>query len=89
MENSEGPLAGRVAVAIGVGRRAGIGFAVAANLVAAGAPVLVHSWSPHDAEQPWGADPVGDAGIVDLLGSEGPGCATSPPTSPSRGRTPG
>lgn len=54
----------------GVSRRAGIGFAVARELLAAGASVLTHSWSPHDAEQPWGADPVGDAGIVELLGGE-------------------
>ncbi len=58
-------------VVTGVSRRAGIGFAVAAELLAAGASVLVHSWSPHDANQPWGADPVGDAGIVELLGGEG------------------
>lgn len=64
-------LAGRVAVVTGVSRRAGIGFAVARELLAAGASVLVHSWSPHDAEQPWGTDPVGDAGIVELLGGEG------------------
>lgn len=67
---SGGSLAGRVAVVTGVSRRAGIGFAVAKELLAAGASVLVHSWSPHDAEQPWGTDPVGEAGIVDLLGGE-------------------
>jgi 3-oxoacyl-[acyl-carrier protein] reductase len=64
-------LEGRVALVTGVSRRAGIGFAVAADLLAAGASVLVHSWSPHDAEQPWGADPVGDAGIVESLGGKG------------------
>lgn len=64
--------AGRVAVVTGVSRRAGIGFAVAAELLAAGASVLAHSWAPHDAEQPWGADPLGDEGIVELLGGEGP-----------------
>ncbi|WP_285486409.1 SDR family oxidoreductase [Amycolatopsis taiwanensis] len=69
---SRGSLEGRVAVVTGVSRRAGIGFAVAADLLAAGASVLVHSWSPHDAEQPWGADPGGDAGIVEALGGEGP-----------------
>jgi 3-oxoacyl-[acyl-carrier protein] reductase len=71
-DHSRGPLAGRVAVVTGVSRRAGIGFAVAADLLAAGASVLVHSWSPHDAEQPWGADPVGDAGVVAALGGTGP-----------------
>lgn len=65
-------LTGRVAVVTGVSRRAGIGFAVARELLAAGASVLVHSWSPADAEQPWGADPAGDAGIVELLGGAGP-----------------
>ncbi|MGW4371447.1 SDR family oxidoreductase [Nocardia takedensis] len=69
-EQSGGPLAGRVAVVTGVSRRAGIGFTVARELLAAGASVLVHSWSPHDAEQPWGADPVGPEGILDLLGGE-------------------
>jgi NAD(P)-dependent dehydrogenase (short-subunit alcohol dehydrogenase family) len=65
-------LTGRVAVVTGVSRRAGIGFAVAADLLAAGASVLAHSWSPHDAGQPWGADPLGDKGIIDLLGGQGP-----------------
>ncbi|GLY40754.1 3-ketoacyl-ACP reductase [Amycolatopsis sp. NBRC 101858] len=68
---SGGSLEGRVAVVTGVSRRAGIGFAVAREMLAAGASVLVHSWSPHDAEQPWGTDPAGDAGIVELLGGEG------------------
>lgn len=67
-----GPLAGRVAVVTGVSRRAGIGFAIARDLLAAGASVLVHSWAPHDAGQPWGADPVGPAGILAALGGEGP-----------------
>lgn len=70
--NDDGSLSGRVAIVTGVSRRAGIGFAIAGQLLAAGASVLVHSWSPHDAEQPWGTDPVGDAGIVELLGGEGP-----------------
>ena len=61
-------LTGRVAVVTGVSRRAGIGYAIAEDLLAAGASVLVHSWAPHDAEQPWGADPVGVAGIVEQIG---------------------
>jgi 3-oxoacyl-[acyl-carrier protein] reductase len=68
---SSGSLEGRVAVVTGASRRAGIGYAVARDLLAAGASVLVHSWSPHDAEQPWGADPAGEAGIVESLGGEG------------------
>jgi 3-oxoacyl-[acyl-carrier protein] reductase len=69
---ADAELLGRVAVVTGVSRRAGIGFAVAQDLLAAGASLLVHSWSPHDAEQPWGADPIGDDGIVELLGGVGP-----------------
>jgi 3-oxoacyl-[acyl-carrier protein] reductase len=46
-----------VAVVTGVSRRQGIGAAVARRLVADGFAVMIHSWSPHDAEQPWGADP--------------------------------
>ncbi|MBO2463293.1 SDR family oxidoreductase [Actinomadura violacea] len=63
-------LAGRVAVVTGVGRRAGIGFAVARELLDAGASVLVHSWTPHDEEQPWGADPVEE--VLGALGGVGP-----------------
>jgi NAD(P)-dependent dehydrogenase (short-subunit alcohol dehydrogenase family) len=42
------PLAGRVAVVTGAGRRAGIGFATARRLVRLGASVLVHAWTPYD-----------------------------------------
>ncbi len=50
------PLAGRVAVVTGVGRRQGIGHAIAVRLVEAGASLLITHFSSHDAEQPWGAD---------------------------------
>lgn len=62
-------LDGRVAVVTGVSRQAGIGFAVARRLLADGASVLCHSWSRHDAEQPWGADPLGADGVVGALGA--------------------
>lgn len=54
------PLTGRTAVVTGVSRRRGIGFAVAARLASMGASLFVHHFSPHDAEQPWGADSVED-----------------------------
>lgn len=64
-----GTLSGRVALVTGVSRRAGIGFAIARRLLAEGASVLCHSWAPHDAEQPWGADPLGADGVVRALGA--------------------
>jgi 3-oxoacyl-[acyl-carrier protein] reductase len=69
---AEDLLADRVAVVTGVSRRAGIGFAIAQRLLAGGARVLIHSWSLHDAEQPWGADPTGMVGVIEQLGGIGP-----------------
>jgi 3-oxoacyl-[acyl-carrier protein] reductase len=51
-------LDGRVALVTGVSRRAGIGFAIASRLAAAGARLFVHHHVPHDAERPWGADRI-------------------------------
>ncbi len=61
-------LVGRTVVVTGVSRRAGIGFAIAQRLLAAGATVVVHSWTAHDREQEWGADPAGIDGVLDALG---------------------
>jgi 3-oxoacyl-[acyl-carrier protein] reductase len=61
----------RVAIVTGVSRRQGIGFAVARRLLADGLRVLIHSWSAHDAEQPWGADAGGVAAVLDELGGAG------------------
>lgn len=71
------PLRGRTILVTGVSRRAGIGYATACRLAAYGASVFCHHFSPHDQEQPWGADDinavldgirahlVGDARLVD------------------------
>ncbi|MPZ83349.1 MAG: SDR family oxidoreductase [Actinophytocola sp.] len=59
------PLRGRVALVTGASRRAGIGYAVARRLAAYGASVFVHHFGPHDAAQPWGADPGGPSAVVD------------------------
>lgn len=60
-------LGGRVCLVTGVSRRAGIGFAIAQRLLADGARVLIHSWSAHDAEQPWGAEPGAPQSVIDGL----------------------
>jgi NAD(P)-dependent dehydrogenase (short-subunit alcohol dehydrogenase family) len=59
----------RVALVTGVSRRQGIGFAIAKRLLEDGLSVMLHSWSPHDAAQPW-APPAGelDAVISELFG---------------------
>lgn len=63
------PLAGRTALVTGVSRRHGIGFAVACALASLGASVFTHHYSPHDADQPWGADDLDEvrAGIAGEL----------------------
>jgi 3-oxoacyl-[acyl-carrier protein] reductase len=64
-------LHGRVAVVTGASRQAGIGYAVARRLLGLGAAVFVHSWTPHDAAQPWQADPLGIDGVLAALAAEG------------------
>jgi 3-oxoacyl-[acyl-carrier protein] reductase len=67
------PLDGRVALVTGVSRRIGIGMAVARRLAALGADLFVTSWTAHDQEQPWGADPGGmDAVLAELRAGAAP-----------------
>jgi 3-oxoacyl-[acyl-carrier protein] reductase len=61
------PLAGRVALVTGVSRRIGIGMAVARHLAGLGAGLFVTSWTAHDRDQPWGADPGGMDAVLDEL----------------------
>jgi 3-oxoacyl-[acyl-carrier protein] reductase len=52
-------LDGRVALVTGVSRAVGIGASVAVRLHDLGATVVATGWSPHDAEMPWGEQPLG------------------------------
>jgi 3-oxoacyl-[acyl-carrier protein] reductase len=63
------PLAGRTALVTGVGRRRGIGFAIAQRLAAQGADLFLHAWTPYDAAQPWGADADADVLLRELRAS--------------------
>lgn len=79
----------RVALVTGVSRRRGIGFAVARRLLADDLHVVIHSWAPHDAEQSWGADRDGVAGVLEALGGIGPRLAhveadLADPAAPAR-----
>jgi 3-oxoacyl-[acyl-carrier protein] reductase len=62
-----------VALVTGVSRRIGIGMAVARRLAGLGAGLFVTSWTEHDREQPWGADPGGmDAVLAELRAGAAP-----------------
>ncbi|MGH3821513.1 MAG: SDR family oxidoreductase [Pseudonocardiaceae bacterium] len=61
----------RTTLVTGVSRRRGIGFAIAQRLLRdKGAHVFAHSYAPHDATQPWGADPGGINAVLAALGGE-------------------
>jgi 3-oxoacyl-[acyl-carrier protein] reductase len=55
-----------------VSRTAGIGFAIARRLLDDGVSVLIHSWSAHDAAQPWGTERGGVEAVIEALGGLGP-----------------
>ena len=67
--SSDRPLAGRVALVTGVSRRIGIGMAVARRLASLGTDLFLTSWTQHDREQPWGADPGGTEAVLAELGA--------------------
>jgi 3-oxoacyl-[acyl-carrier protein] reductase len=65
------PLEGRVVLVTGASRRVGIGTAIARRVATDGAAVMVHSWAPHDEEQPWGGDPGWADALVGELRDDG------------------
>lgn len=65
----------RVALVTGVGRRAGIGAAIAGRLAADGLDVAVSWWAPYDARQPWGDDPGAVAELAERAAAHGAGFA--------------
>jgi 3-oxoacyl-[acyl-carrier protein] reductase len=77
-------LEGRNALVTGVSRRAGIGFAIAHRLLEAGAAVFVHGWTPHDAEQAWGAEEGGTEAVARELGVEFVEADFADPSAPER-----
>lgn len=50
----------QVALITGVSRRGGIGFAIASRLAQQGFHLVLHHYSPHDTEQPWGGDQISE-----------------------------
>ncbi|MCI2237784.1 SDR family oxidoreductase [Paenibacillus sp. TRM 82003] len=66
-----GALHERVVIVTGASRRIAIGAAIARRAVADGAAVLLHTWSPHDAQQPWGEDTDGPAALLAELRATG------------------
>lgn len=60
MATSEDQLAGRIALVTGVSRPEGIAATIAQRLHDEGAAVMATGWPAHDAEMPWGAQPLLD-----------------------------
>jgi len=66
-------LAGKVALVTGVSRRAGIGAAIAKELVGAGAAVFITYFREYDQRQKWGIEPGEPEFILRGLGTQGGG----------------
>jgi 3-oxoacyl-[acyl-carrier protein] reductase len=59
------------ALVTGVGRLAGIGATVAADLAAAGWDVAISHWRPYDEKMPWGSDPDAQRKLTDRMTAAG------------------
>lgn len=63
------PLKDKTLLITGVSRRQGIGYAIARQVAAWGASVVIQHYQPHDKDQPWGADDLKQVqdGVVEML----------------------
>ena len=79
------PLAGKVAVVTGVTRRAGLGAAIARELVGAGAAVFVTHFRRYDQRQTWGVADGEPESILGALGAKAAGIELdlSTPSAPA------
>ncbi|MFC0545356.1 SDR family oxidoreductase [Kutzneria chonburiensis] len=59
------------ALVTGVGRSAGIGATVAADLAEAGWDVAISHWRPYDEKMPWGGDPDAQRELTDRMTAAG------------------
>lgn len=66
-------LTGKVALVTGATRRAGIGAAIARELVAAGAAVFIAHFRDYDQQKTWGIAPEEPEAILAALGASGAG----------------
>jgi 3-oxoacyl-[acyl-carrier protein] reductase len=66
MSGSSPALEGRVALITGVGRRAGIGYAVARRLLGLGAAVVAQAWTSYDVSA-WRASPTEAIALLEEL----------------------
>jgi NAD(P)-dependent dehydrogenase (short-subunit alcohol dehydrogenase family) len=66
VSGSSPALEGRVALITGVGRRAGIGYAVARRLLDLGAAVVAQAWTPYDVSA-WRASPTEAIALLEEL----------------------
>ena len=73
MPDSRSELTGKVALVTGATRRAGIGAAIARELVGAGAAVFIAHFRDYDQQKAWGIAPEEPESILAALGARGAG----------------
>lgn len=69
---AKSPTENRVALITGVSRRIGIAATIARQLLRGGIAVYATGWHAHDADQPWGGDPLGSAATLSMITEDVP-----------------